>query len=495
MDIGWAGTLLLATTGAIVGAASLYLLGLALAALRPPRAAPLGGGHSRLAVIVPAHNEAELLPRCLASLRAQDYPPDRFEVLVVADNCTDSTAAVARDGGARVLVRDQPDLRGKGRALRWAMDSLLSSANPPDAVVVVDADSVADTALLRSLEGAMLAGAEAVQAEYLALGEASSGATLRQASFLLFHRTRFAGRAALGMACSLVGNGMLFTRSLLERMPWNAFTGAEDLEYSTELRLRGVRPVFTSAAGVAAPAAGFGRGAATQRMRWEGGRFHVARTRLPDLMTSAVRRRDWSLLDAAADLAVPPLGLLVMLALLGGAAGLALWVAGLTPLWVGIIWWAALLAIAGHVLIGLRAARAPASAYRALLQTPRFLVVKLGTYLRMSRGLRADRWERTERPSEAGHGVDRPNPPTGAQRLNVCGVPIDPVDRAQAVDRILASVGSGSVLQVCTVNLQFLVTARRRPEVRRALGDAGLNLADGAPVTWLARLLGRPLPG
>ena len=80
-------------------------------------------------------------------------------------------------------------------------------------------------------------------------------------------------------------------------------------------------------------------------------------------------------------------------------------------------------------------------------------------------------------------------------RVDVCGVPIDAVDLRQSLERIQTAVGSGQLLHVCTANLQFLVSARRQPAVQRALGSAGLNVADGAPVVWLSRLLGHPVPG
>jgi exopolysaccharide biosynthesis WecB/TagA/CpsF family protein len=506
LDAGLAGTLLLTVAGALTVLPALYLLLLALAALRPSQATVGPSAHSRVAIVVPAHNEVELLPRCLASLGAQNYPTRLTRIVVVADNCTDGTAAVARASGAEVMVRDEPGLHGKGRALRWAMDRLLAEPDPVDAVVVVDADSVAGPRLVSGLEAVMAAGAEAVQGEYLVLDDGLGAATpLRQAAFLLCHRTRFRGRAALGLPCSLVGNGMLLTRSLLERIPWNAFSGVEDLEYSTNLRLAGVRPRYAPLAMVFAPAPGLGAAAATQRMRWEGGRFQLVRTHLPRLI-AALGRRHWSLLDAAIDLAIPPLGLLVLLILAGGGVSLGAGITGAVRLWSVAAWGVGAALLVTYVVIGLRAARAPTSAYRALLSTPRFLVAKLGTYLQMTRGLGADRWQRTERPAEAA----RRRPATltmpavrirpqgagdSADRLDVCGVPLDPVDLGQATERILAALGSPTPTQVCTVNLQFLVTARRRQTVRRVLQEADLNVADGAPVVWLSRLLGHRLPG
>ena len=244
-------------------------------------------------------------------------------------------------------------------------------APPVDGVVVVDADSVAAPGLIAGLEAAMARGAEAVQGEYLVLDDGTNrGTALRQAAFLLFHRVRFAGRDALGMPCNLVGNGMLFRSSLLRRLPWNAFTGAEDLEYSVDLRLAGVRPTFAPEALVSGPASALGSAGATQRMRWEGGRVHVLRTRMPRLLAAVFLHGRWSLLDAMLDLAVPPLGLMAMVIVLGGGVSIAAGLTGAVALWSAIPWVAAAVLVVAYVVIGLRAARAPSSAYRALLCLP-----------------------------------------------------------------------------------------------------------------------------
>jgi len=84
-------------------------------------------------------------------------------------------------------------------------------------------------------------------------------------------------------------------------------------------------------------------------------------------------------------------------------------------------------------------------------------------------------------------------PPT--RRPEIGGVPIDPVDLDQAVDHAMRTVAAGAFAQICTVNLDFLVNARRDPATRAVLRDGELNLADGAPVVWLGRVLGSPLPG
>jgi 1,2-diacylglycerol 3-beta-glucosyltransferase len=472
--------------GALTTAAALYLLVLAVAAFFHREQRVSGPCTRRLVVLVPAHNEAALVGRCVASLLRQTYPRALYRVIVIADNCDDDTAAVAAAAGADVMVRREPEQRGKGQALRWATDRLLDGDTSFDAVVIVDADSVADEDLLRALAARMDAGADVVQGEYLVLQEPGGRSALRAAAFLLFHRTRFAGRDVLGMGCALVGNGMLLGRGVLERLRWSAFSGAEDLEYTCTLRLNGIVPRFASGARVLGPAPTGGRAGRTQRARWEGGRFHVMRTRLGPLVWAAVRRRRWNLLDAAADLAVPPLGLLVLLATAGGLLSVALAAAGALRWRAALPWALTLLVLAVYVPLGLRAARAPASAYRALLSAPRFLLAKVGTYARLSRGLQADRWERTERQGEA-----RKEDPA---RVEVGEVPVDRVDTAQAVDRIVAAIDSRVFTQVCTVNLQFVAGAHRDSEVRQVLQRSALNVADGVSVLLLARLAGHRLP-
>src|SRR5256885_2297458 len=106
-----------------------YLFTLALSALRPPRFAASRSGH-RLAVLIPAHNEELLVARCVRSLLTQTWPERQRRVIVIADNCSDSTARVAREAGAEVWQRTDPDAPGKGRALRWAIDRLLAEPSP-----------------------------------------------------------------------------------------------------------------------------------------------------------------------------------------------------------------------------------------------------------------------------------------------------------------------------------------------------------------------------
>src|SRR5258708_253284 len=111
-----------------------------------------GPARRRFAVLVPAHNEQALIGRLLTSLQQLDYPVDLFEVCVVADNCIDATAALARAQGARVYERFEQLQRGKGFALRWLLEQLRDEKNDYEAFVVLDADSVVQPNFLRCMD-------------------------------------------------------------------------------------------------------------------------------------------------------------------------------------------------------------------------------------------------------------------------------------------------------------------------------------------------------
>lgn len=392
----------LVAAGCVAAGYGVYLLFLSLAALFYPERSRTATPEARLNVLIPAHNESKLITRCVRSLLAQDYPGHLYRVVVVADNCTDDTAKIASDAGAHlVLTREDPQSRGKGRALRWAMDRLLDDEFAGDAIVVVDADSVADPDFLARLVLPFEAGARAVQGESLLYASDSPGAALRVSAFLLVNRVRPMGRAVLGLSAThLAGNGMLIARELLLARPWEAYSSAEDLEYSLALQADGVKIAFAGGAVLMSPAAPNPQAAEQQQLRWEGGKVYLARVHVPRLLRRAVRERRLGMVGAALNLSVPPLGFLAVATIGGSALTVALAVLGVLPAWTSAPWLAALGSIPLMVVIGLRAGHAPREGYLALLRAPLFLLTKP---LRMYRviNFRGDTWVRTERGSVA----------------------------------------------------------------------------------------------
>lgn len=378
----------------------LLLAAAAAAALRgrgataePPAAAPI-----HIVVLIPARDEEVVIAGTLAAVARLDHPNEARETIVVADACTDATARVARDAGATVWERDDPARAGKGHALSWALDRVLRERPDAVAVVVVDADCRPSPNLLTAMAARLESGAAAVQAAYVVANPERSAATgLRYAAFALMNHVRPRGRDALGLSCGLLGTGMGFGRPLLERVPWLAHGLAEDAEQHVRLVEAGERVRFAHEAAVESPMPAGAAAGELQQSRWERGRLELARRHAPRLLADGLRERDARRLFAAADLVLPPQSLLSAAGLLTAAA------AALLRLRVTLR--AALACLAAQavlVLGGLALVRAPAAAYRALLQAPLLIAAKLRVYAGFARGGAPTEWERTPRESEDG---------------------------------------------------------------------------------------------
>jgi cellulose synthase/poly-beta-1,6-N-acetylglucosamine synthase-like glycosyltransferase len=348
----------------------------------------------RFDVIVPAHDEEALIGRVVRDLRYSDWPRGAFRILVVADNCTDRTAVLARSAGAEVLERHDVELRGKGHALEHAFRA--SRAHGwADAVVVVDADSEVSPNLLAAFAARLENGAHAVQAHYSVLRPRESWRTrLLCIAMAAFHRVRSRGRERLGLSCGFRGNGWCVTHTLLEHVPYRAFSLAEDVEYGIELGLAGYRVHYADEASVDAEMVIDGASAASQRRRWELGRWQLLRSKTAELLRAAGRRRSPVCLDLALDLLVLPLSYIVLnvAALLTVAATMAPWEAGaIAWLWVGSACAASVLL---YVLRGWQLSGIGAIGLVDLARAPFFLMWKVLLLLR-SRGSLA--WVRTPR--------------------------------------------------------------------------------------------------
>ncbi|MEP7346274.1 MAG: glycosyltransferase family 2 protein [Gemmatimonadaceae bacterium] len=390
-----AADLILAATALPVAAASGYLAVLAFAARR--RAVPEGVRTLRFDIIVPAHNEEAGIAATVTNLLALDYPRELYRVVVVADNCTDRTSAVARDAGANVLERFDLTKRGKGFALALAFESSLADGQA-SAVVVVDADSVVSPNFLSAFAARFSAGAECVQGEYgVRNAEESWRTRLMAIAFALYHTLRSLGRERLGFSCGLRGNGMGFATDVLRRVPYRAFSVVEDVEFGILLGLAGVRVAYVPEAVVRGEMPATARASRTQRERWEGGRAALIRAHGATLLRAGFGERGRLALDLLADLLVPPLTTLVAITALGAAAAFWLLWLGRVGFWGVAGWIFALTCIATYVARGCALSGVGARAAIDLLWTPVYAVWKLPLLFRA--GQRSE-WIRTERTNE-----------------------------------------------------------------------------------------------
>ena len=347
-----------------------------------------------LAVLVPAHNEAAGIGPVVQCLVSQCGAGDR--VLVVADNCDDDTAACATAAGAEVVVRHDPQRRGKGYALACGVD-WLSRHSPPPVVVVVDADCWLAPGSLDALARDCLARSVPVQGLYLmnAPDGASVGQRLSAFAWRLRNQVRPRGGVRLGMPCQLMGSGMAFPWALLSQAPLASGNLVEDMQLGLDLAMAGQAPRFLESARIDSDFPRAGAAADRQRTRWEHGHMHTLLRQTGPLWRAAWRRRDLSVLGLWLDLSVPPLALLVLLLglLMVGALALAVWLQVVWPV-----------ALASALFLGLMLAvgRAWRLAGTDLLSgadwagLPAYVWRKLPLYARFF-GRREQDWKRTDR--------------------------------------------------------------------------------------------------
>lgn len=392
---GLTGYLLLLTGAAVLGRGAL-----ASGRSVPPDAEQ----RRRFALLVPAHDEETTIGRLLSSTRQLAYPAGRYDVYVVADNCSDRTAEVARAAGARVEERFDQASRGKGYALRWLLTRLRERGARYDAYVVIDADTVVAPDLLARLDAHFEAGSQVLQVYYTVLNVGESPvAALRYAALAAVHYLRPLGRARLGLSCGLKGNGMAFLAPVLDQHGWEWFTLAEDVELHLALIAAGLKVDFVPETTVLAEMPVTFAQAESQNERWERGRLEMLRQRGLALLLDGLSLRDPVRVDAVVEQLIPPISVPVVLA---GAAlgGGLLFRARLATVLAGFSLGGQL----GYILTGLALVGAPGRVYRALAYAPAYIGWKAWLYARSFTARGTTPWIRTARtPSSSDPAAER----------------------------------------------------------------------------------------
>lgn len=381
--------LLLLTTSAFFALECLLALGKAQSSATP---STLPADLS-LAVLVPAHNEAEGIATTLATILPQMRPSDRL--LVIADNCTDATAQAARQAGATVIERHNPNQRGKGYALDFGLSHL--RANPPDIVIFVDADCDLQPHSLAALAIQAHQSQRPVQAVYLMEKPPSPGLKdgVSAFAFKVKNWVRPLGLYRLGQPCLLTGIGIA--------MPWDAAIAVniasghivEDMKLGLDLALAGYGPQFCQRAWVTSRLPSGDQAATTQRTRWEHGHLQMLSEYVPKLLGQALRQGRVDLLVLALELGVLPISLQVMVTLAIAALCLA---AAL----IGFSWLPAYLALGAVLALSTGVGLAWAGygrgdlSLRDLLTVPLYVLNKIPLYFKFL--VKPEKnWVRTER--------------------------------------------------------------------------------------------------
>jgi cellulose synthase/poly-beta-1,6-N-acetylglucosamine synthase-like glycosyltransferase len=349
----------------------------------------------RFAIVIPAHNEGSHLARLLASIASEDYPSGCFRAVVIADNCTDDTAAVARTYDVDVLERHDPANRGKGHAIRWALQRI--GIDKYDAVVVVDGDSAIAPGFLYHLNVLMEKGDQVIQCYNGVANPGQSWFTrLMDVSRTMANEIIHPGKRKLGLSSHLMGNGMCFDTRVLESTGWNALSVGEDWEYYAQLVIAGSYVGYSKGSRVYHQESVTLRQASTQRMRWSSGRFAILKRYGFALVVHGLRTRSLRCVDAAMPLILPNPSLGINLTLLGLTVAALAWLAGGSG---EVATWFAVLASAqlGMLMVGVLHTKNKAASAASLVLAPLFLAWKMGIDVLSIFGIGSQEWKHTHR--------------------------------------------------------------------------------------------------
>lgn len=377
-----------------IALADLAFLAETLNGLIRPRGSPaIDAGTRRIAIVMPAHNEEQTLTRAAEMLAALQAASIR--VLVVADNCSDGTARVARELGCDVAERHDLSRRGKGFALAFGRDTL--AADPPEVAIVLDADCAMDVpSVLRLAETAASSG-RAVQAAYVFRPNGSAQPTVQISNFAIVVKNlvRQRGGRRLGAAAILNGTGMGFPWPMFARLDLATPNIVEDLALGVDLVREGKPPRFEEGARVWSEAS-TGEGTEVQRARWEAGFLDTALRFAPPLVAAGLLRGRWPMLWMGLHLLVPPLALLIVANLALFAVMLVLALAGVSilPLWIA---GALLAALVATVVAAWIAEGRPYLSAVVALRLPLYVLWKLRLHASLITGKAKAGWVRTER--------------------------------------------------------------------------------------------------
>jgi 1,2-diacylglycerol 3-beta-glucosyltransferase len=384
----WAAWLLAVPVAVI----TLYMLRVVLGSWlsRPGGALPSA---SSFVVVVPAHNEEQGIAATVAQLLATDYPRELVQIFVIADNCTDATAEVARQAGAWVVVRNDADHRGKGQALDWFLREHRDLLETVELVAFIDADMQVSRNFFVAMSAAFAdADTLVAQGRYMVANPSRNIlSAIGYASFCYINHVRPAGRCYWGGTADLKGSGMVFRAPFLLPRGWKAHSIAEDMQLGKELMLEGIRVAYVPSAGVASEIPATLSQVRVQQSRWEGGKPEIYASIVPLALRAFLQRPSKLLLDGLLDLMVPPLSILIFL---NGAGLLLSWWLGSTSQWIFL----ASFAVFGlAVFSGLLQNRAPAGVYWRLIAAPAFIVWKVVLLLRVAVTPAPTTWQRTPR--------------------------------------------------------------------------------------------------
>jgi cellulose synthase/poly-beta-1,6-N-acetylglucosamine synthase-like glycosyltransferase len=348
----------------------------------------------RIGVLVPAHNESAALTPTIENVKSQLRERDRL--LVVADNCSDDTSAIAAALGVEVIERRDPLRIGKGYALDFGLNHFLR--DPPEVLVIVDADCIFEHDSINALARVCQAKGRPVQAlNLMKAPDGFRGFELAEFAWRVKNWVRPLGLSALGLPCQLTGTGMVFHWEVVRFAQLASGEIVEDLKLGLDLARAGKPPVFCPTATVLSYFPTSQEGIDSQKQRWQKGHLNMIAKLGPRTVLEGITNLNFGLMMLALDLAVPPLFLLALIeGSLLGASMIAFWQGEMGWSFYVVTTTSVSFALA-IVLSWIKFGRDVLSA-RKLLSTPLLIGKKIWFYRRIvfGRGV-AQHWVRTDR--------------------------------------------------------------------------------------------------
>jgi cellulose synthase/poly-beta-1,6-N-acetylglucosamine synthase-like glycosyltransferase len=266
---------------------------------------------SDFVILMPAHNEELVIAKAIQSILPQLSSVN--QLLVIADNCSDNTAVIAKELGAKVIERSDTNRRGKGYALDFGLQSLKD--NPPQVVIIVDADCIVSLGTIEKLVKACMYHQRPIQALYLMESQPNPSLKARVASFawMVKNKVRPLGSKVIKVPCQLMGTGMAFMWNDIVKSNLASGHIVEDMKLGVDMTRLNKAPIFLEDALVTSVFPPSQEATNTQRVRWEHGHLSVILTESPSLLIEAIKTKNIQMLGMTLDLIVPPLAMLTMM--------------------------------------------------------------------------------------------------------------------------------------------------------------------------------------
>ncbi|GIW48654.1 MAG: glycosyl transferase family 2 [Caloramator sp.] len=253
------------------------------------------------ALVVAAYNESSVVGSIVDNLKKLNYPRELYDIYVIADNCTDNTASIARQAEAIVYERFNDELRGKGYALKEFFEEYLFNLKKKyDAICIFDADNLVSKNFLLKMNNRLLEGNKVIQGYLDTKNPDDSWITVSSAlAYWITSRAFQLARENLGLCAALGGTGFCVDYNTLKELGWNALSLTEDLEFSMKCVLKGITVHWEHEAKIYDEKPLTLKASIRQRIRWMQGHWDCAYRYTTALFRKAIKDRDIVALDAA----------------------------------------------------------------------------------------------------------------------------------------------------------------------------------------------------